>query len=116
MRGIVGPAESYLFNTTDQTFFLHVGKAANASSVSEAASSNVAMGTLIESLGLAPHGDQSTIVLSASTPASVVLEIERSIATDGSLSQVYIPRGVAWNVSVTGAASVSQVASSSDTP
>jgi len=109
MRGIVGPAESYLFNTTDQTFFLHVGTATNASSISEVASSKGALGTLLKTLGLAPRGHQSTIDLSTSTPASVILEIERSIAADGSLSQVYIPHGVTWNVSVAGAASVSHV-------
>jgi hypothetical protein len=124
-RGTVGAAAAYLFNTTDQTFYLHV-----------TASAAAAPGQLEEAREVAPQAPKATSelvalldeaaryasgpedsaaapsvlrVVPAGTPARLISEIERAAAANGSLTQIYIPRGVSWNISVTGAAALSQV-------
>lgn len=119
MRGVVGPASSYFFNTSDQTFYLHVGVAAVAVASAPPLSDHdrVELDSVLAGLTNTQGLDASTITpagtrlvsLTTSVPGSAVAAIEHAIASNGSLTQIYIPRGVAWNLTVTGAAVLSQV-------
>jgi hypothetical protein len=116
-RGTVGSAIAYFFNTTDQTFFLHVAGAAAAAvvdaSVGESRGGGPTLASLLHELPEPEGGAEAhTVRIPSSTPPSLIVAIERAVASNGSLTQIYIPRGVVWNVSTSGAAAVDQVRAS----
>lgn len=112
MRGTVGPAKAYFFNTTDQTFYLHVGEAtAQDAELLHPQYSLPDLLALHDGVHIQVEAYTPAVVLSvsSSTPAHIISAVETAINANGSLTQVYIPRGVSWNVTVTGAAVLSSV-------